>query len=136
MTEPEQHIQKVLVRYMSDALNEVGGALIPDVFRRPAIELRVRTRGTIDQSTVTMPGIELAGGPDMEPLARNVGKLILKIMRTDEILWVAVNARQDFGGWTVDCVPLVAYVKLTTPTDGQTLRANGIDPETGQEVRP
>ncbi|MDO3312378.1 Uncharacterised protein [Mycobacteroides abscessus subsp. abscessus] len=132
MTEPEQHIQKVLVRYMSDALNEVGGALIPDVFRRPAIELRVRTRGTIDQSTVTMPGIELAGGPDMEPLARNVGKLILKIMSTDEVLWVAVNARSDFGGWNIECVPLVEHMKLSTPTDEQVLKASGIDPETGK----
>ncbi|SIL45161.1 hypothetical protein [Mycobacteroides abscessus] len=132
MTAPEQHLRNVLVRYMSDALNEVGGALIPDVFRRPAIPLRVRTRGSLDRSEITMPGIELAGGPDMEPLARNVGKLILKIMRTDEVLWVAVNAQQDFGGWSIDCVPLVDHMRLSTPTDEQTLNANGINPETGK----
>lgn len=125
-------MRNVLVRYMSDALNEVGGALIPDVFRRPTIPLRVRTRGSLDRSEITMPGIELAGGSDMEPLARNVGKLILKIMRTDEVLWVAVNAHADFGGWNIDCVPLIEHMKLSSPTDAQTLKANGIDPETGQ----
>ncbi|BAX98878.1 hypothetical protein MSTE_03578 [Mycobacteroides stephanolepidis] len=132
MTAPEQHLRNVLVRCMSGALNEVGGAVIPDVFRRPAIPLTVRVRDSIERSEKSMPGIELAGGPEMETLARSVGKLILKIMRTDEVLWVAVNAHQDFGGWTIDCVPLIAHIKLSSTTDAQVMNANGINPETGK----
>lgn len=132
MTAQEQHMRTVLVRFMSDALNEVGGAVIPDVFRRDAIPLTVRARESLDRSEMNMPGIELAGGPELEMLARKVGKLILKIMRTDEVLWVAVNAHADFGGWNVQCVPLIEHMKLSSTTDAQVMNANGINPETGK----
>lgn len=130
MTGPEKHMRNVVVRHMSDVLNEQSCALIPDVFRRAGIRVNVRTG--LERSEVAVPGIDLAGGPELEQLARQVGRLILKIMCTDEILWLAINAHADFGGWTIECVPLVEWLKLSTPTDTQVLKASGIDPETGQ----
>lgn len=132
MTTPDQHMRNVVVRHLFGPFNEGGGALIPDVFRR---DITFRTRRGLDESEHTMPGIALTGGPELDAMARAVGTLVLKIMRTDELLWIPLNAhRALWGGWDIECVPLVEWLKLTSRSDEQICKASGVDPETGLPV--
>lgn len=126
----------VLVRWLTDGLNEAGGALFPEMLRR---DVTFRTRkgdaatGIIDEAVdLTLPGIVLVGNDEHEPLARRVGAVVFKIMRTDELLWLPVNARREFGAWSVEAVPLIDWMHVVSRTDDAILAASNIDPATGQ----
>ena len=91
------------------------------------------TAGNINPDEHTMGGIVLIGdGDTLEPIARNIGRITLKILATDELLWLPLQARRDFGAWTVEAVPMVDWMRLTTRSDESVLRAANIDPATGQ----
>lgn len=128
MTEPIRH---VVVRAL-DGLNEIAGFLVPEILRR---DITIRTRTGLDPNEHTMPGAVLIGTDNLEPLARSVGRIALKILRTEELLWLPVQARQDFGAWTIEAVPLVDWMRLTARTDDDILRASGVNPATGQPTR-
>jgi hypothetical protein len=128
MTDPLRH---VVARAMTDGLNETCGFLIPQIIRRDIV-FRTRTADTFDHTQATMPGIVLIGGDTLEPLARAVGRVTLKILATDELLWLPLQSARDFGDWTIEAVPLTAWMRLTARPDHTILRASGINPETGQ----
>lgn len=132
MTEPEPHRHIVIRACDASGLNELGGTIAPEALRRP-ITFRIN-RGGLDADHHNMDGLVLIGNDDLEPTARHVGQIILKIMRTPELLWMPVNARRDFGAWTIEAVPLVDYLRLTSRTDDQLCRASHIDPTTGQPI--
>lgn len=76
-------------------------------------------------------------GPDEGPhgvaeLRRHVGESLVKCLSTDEVWWIPVGAYRDdtTGYWSVECVPLIPYTRLTSRSDAQIFEASGIDPET------
>lgn len=128
MTETLRH---VVVRALTDGLNEAAGFYVPEILRRD-ITFRTRIAGGLDIADHTLPGIVLIGADSLEPLARAVGRITLKILRTDELLWLPVQSRQDFGAWTVEAVPLTMWMRLTARSDTAILRNSGIEPPTPQ----
>jgi hypothetical protein len=58
-----------------------------------------------------------------------LGGITLKILRTDELLWVPVAAHRDpmVGMWRVECVPLVPWLRLVSRPDDAMLRLAGIN---------
>lgn len=129
MTNPTRH---VLIRVLEiGSLNEAVGIIAPETLRRNVTFTSRRPSGPSEE---TMPGLVIIGGDDFEPMARNTGRIILKIMSTDELLWLPVNAHREFGAWTIEAVPLTDWMRLTTIPDTTILRASNIDPATGHPV--
>lgn len=124
-----------LVRCCDKQLNEMVGAVVPEILRRD-ITFRVNIGGlTPDEHT--MPGIVVIGGGqdrpgDLESIARHTGQVMLKILTTPETLWMPVAARREFGVWVIEAVPLLDFVRLTARTDEAICRDSHIDPTTGQ----
>lgn len=125
---PMTTLRNIVVRALTDGLNETGGLVIPEILYRD-ITFATRTPSDPNPSEHTMPGIVLIGDSDnLEPIARNIGRITLKIMATHELLWLPLQARRDFGAWTVEAVPLTDWIRLTTRSDESVLRAAGINP--------
>lgn len=133
MTEPEPHSHIVIRACDASGLNELGGAIAPQTIRRDVTFL-TRTREHPDTTDHTMAGLVIIGNDNLEHVARVIGQIILKIMATPELLWMPVNARREFAAWTIECVPLVDYLRFTSRTDDQLCRACHIDPTTGQPI--
>lgn len=126
---PTRH---VLIRVLEiGSLNETVGVIAPETLRR---DITFATRRPAGPGEETLPGLAIIGNDDLEPMARNVGHIVLKIMSTAELLWLPVNARRDFGAWTVEAVPLIAWMRLTTIPDETILRTSNIDPATGHPI--
>ena len=142
MTEP---LRRVLVRLVNNdgAWSEIGYTLASEAIRRP-VTVRTRREGASDADDTTVDGLVLIGegGKEgylsIEPIARMVGQHALKIARTPELLWLPVNARRNdmVDLWTVECVPLVQYFRLSQRTDQAVLRLSGVDPATGEILLP
>lgn len=132
MTERPQPLRHILIRVL-EGLNETAGYLAPEALRRD-ITFRVNHGGT-NPDNHTMPGLVIIGTDQAEPIARAISRITLKIMRTPELLWLPVNAHREFGAWTIECVPLTDWIRLTSLTDDSILRASNIDPTTGQPAR-
>lgn len=132
-------LHKLLVRVCDMRMNEQVGLLIEDAVRRP-VWFRIN-RGGLDPSTATLDGLVLIGpdqGPNgVEDLRRHVGECLVKCLTTDEVWWVPLNAYRDgpTGWWSVECVPLVAYTRLSSRSDEFILKQSGYDPVT-REQRP
>lgn len=125
--------RNIVVRALTDGLNEAGGVIATELLRRD-IRFQTRTAGDLNPAEHTMGGIVLIGdGDTLEPLARNIGRITLKILATQELLWLPLQARRDFGAWTVEAVPLVDWMRLTTRSDDTVLRAAGINPARSDE---
>jgi hypothetical protein len=129
MSGPLRH---VLVRVIADGFNELSGTLIPEILRRD-VTFRVN-HGGLDPGEHTMGGIVMIGTDDHEPLARAVGRVICKIMRTEELMWLPVAASREFGAWTIEAVPLLDWMRLATRSDEAVLRTSGINPQTGRYI--
>lgn len=128
---PMTTLRHVVVRALADGLNEAGGIVVPEILYRD-ITFATRTADSIEPGKHTMAGIVLIGSDTLEPLARNIGRITLKILATEELLWLPLKSRRDFGAWTVEAVPLAAWMRLTTRSDESVLRAANINPNTGQ----
>lgn len=127
--EPSRH---VLIRVLEmGSLNEAVGIIAPETLRR---DVTFTTRRPAGPGEETMPGLVIIGGDDLEPMARTTGRIVLKIMSTDELLWLPVNAHREFGAWTIEAVPLTDWMRLTTIPDATILRTSNIDPTTGYPV--
>ena len=138
-------LRLVLVRVLDNGTwADVGYTLAHQAIRRP-VTFRVNRDGTPGEET--LDGLALIGENDEHPgklsveaLARQVGKVALKIERTTELLWLPVAAHRDalVGMWTIECVPLVAWFRVAQRTDEDILRLAGVDPVTGEllDVRP
>lgn len=131
-------LHKLLVRVCDQRMNERVGLLIDDAVRRP-VTFRTN-RGGLDPDTATLDGLVLIG-PDaglngVGALRRHVGECLVKCLATDETWWVPLNAYRDgpTGYWSVECVPLVAYTRLTSRSDEFILRQSGYDPETRERT--
>lgn len=131
-TEPTT-MKRVLARVVDRGLNELGGVLVPETIRRP-VTFRTN-KGGLTPGESTLPGLVLIAGSDMEMIARGVGQLLLKVLRTPEVLWAPLNASHDFGQWSVECVPLVEYMRVMSYSDDAVIRGSGIDPATGEPLR-
>ena len=126
---PTRH---VLIRVLEiGSLNETVGVIAPETLRR---DITFTTRRPSGPGQETLPGLVIIGDDDLEPMARNTGRIVLKIMSTTELLWLPVNARRDFGAWTVEAVPLTDWMRLTTIPDETILRTSNIDPATGHPI--
>lgn len=133
MTHPLDPLRHVVIRACdASGLNELGGAIAPEALRRP-ITFRIN-RGGLNADQHTTDGLVLIGNDDLEPTARHVGHIVLKIMRTPELLWMPVNASREFGAWRIEAAPLVDYLRLTSRTDETLCRASHIDPTTGHPI--
>lgn len=129
MTSSTRH---VLIRVLEmGSLNEAVGIIAPETLRRDVTFITRRPSGPGEE---TLPGLVIIGGDDLEPMARSVGRIVLKVMSTDELLWLPVNARREFGAWTVEAVALTDWMRLTTIPDATILRTSNIDPATGHPV--
>ncbi|ORA24919.1 hypothetical protein [Mycobacterium aquaticum] len=139
-------LRLVLVRVLSQlAWEEVGYTIAHQAIRRP-VTFRTH-RGNGQRGESTLDGLALIGENDqhagklsVEALARQVGQVIIKVDRTTELLWLPVAAHRDelVGMWTIECVPLVSWFRLSQRTDAEILRLAGVDPTTGEllDVRP
>ncbi|MCT7372720.1 DnaJ-like cysteine-rich domain-containing protein [Mycolicibacterium llatzerense] len=138
-------LRQVLVRVMRNGeWSEMGYTVAHQAIRRP-VTFRANRGGEV--SPQTLDGLALIGENNdhpgklsMEPLARDVGQVALKIERTTELLWLPVAAHRDelVGMWTVECVPLVEWFRVSQRSDEEILRLAGVNPETGEllDVRP
>lgn len=127
--------RRVLVRVVArDGLGEQGYTMAHEVIRRP-ITFRVNLGG-VESGEETLPGVALIGeGANrpgeltLEPIARMIGGITLKIERTAEYLWVPVNAHRDsmVDMWTVECVPLIAWLRICSRSDEALLALAGVD---------
>lgn len=138
-------LRQVLVRVMQNgSWSEIGYTVAHQAIRRP-VTFRANRVGT--PSEETLDGLALIGESNdrpgklsIEPLAREVGQVAIKIDRTPELLWLPVAAHRDelVGMWTVECVPLVAWFRLSQRSDAEILRLAGVDPATGEllDARP
>jgi hypothetical protein len=123
----------VLVRVVArDGLGEQGYTIAHDLIYRP-IKFRVNLGG-VEAGDETLPGLVLIGEGSrpgaitLEPIARMVGGCTLKILSTEELLWVPVNARRsEVDMWTVECVPLAPWLRLVSRPDDAMLRLAGLD---------
>lgn len=132
---PDEIQRRVLVRVVArDGLGEQGYTLAHEMIGRP-VSFRVNLGG-MDTGEETLPGVVLigegankAGELTVEPLARMIGNITLKIERTEELLWVPVSAHRDpmVDMWRVECVPLVAWLRLCSRDDATLLRLAGVD---------
>lgn len=135
MSEP---LRRVLVRCCDKQLNEMVGAIAPDIIRR---DITFRTNlGGLTPDEHSMPGIVIIGGGqdhpgDWEGIARAVGQVMLKILATPETVWMPVKAALEFGAWTIEAVPLIDFVRLTARSDEAIIGNSSIDPSTGQWAR-
>lgn len=136
----KQFLHKVVVRVCDTQMNERLGLLIDDAVRRP-----VTFRANLGDLTVTeetLDGLVLVGpadGPNgVEDIARQITRCLVKILATDEVWWLPVNASRDpvTRFWSVECVPLLLFTRATSRTDEQILRASGYDPETRERPTP
>lgn len=132
-------LHKLLVRVCDQRMNEKAGLLIDDAVRRP-VTFRTN-RGGLDPSEATLDGLVLIG-PDgghngVEDIRRRIGECLVKCLTTEEVWWVPLNAYRDAptGWWSVECVPLVAYTRVTARSDEFILEQSGYDPVT-RERRP
>lgn len=133
--------RRVLLRVVArDGLGEQGYTLAHEMIRRP-VTFRVNLGGT-EAGEETMPGVVLigegigkSGALTIEPLARMVGNITLKIERTPELLWVPVNAHRDsmVDMWRIECAPLVPWLRLVSRSDQALMALAGID-EYGNNV--
>ena len=127
-------LHKLLVRVCDQRLNEAVGLLVDDAVRRP-VTFRTN-RGGLDPGEATLEGLVLIGpdqGPNgLEDLRRHVGECLVKILATAEVWWLPLNAHRDSatGYWRVECVPLVAYTRVSSRSDEAILEMSGYDPET------
>jgi hypothetical protein len=125
----------VLVRLCDKQLNERLGVLVEDSVRR---DVTFAVRQGLDSGERTLPGLSLIGpddGPNgLEDIRRRVGECLLKILSTDEVWWLPLNARRDglTGLWTIESVPLVAWTRVSSRTDESILTASGYDPATAR----
>lgn len=127
--------RRVLIRVVArDGLGEQGYTLAHEVIRRP-VTFRVNLGG-VEAGEETLPGVVLigeginkSGALTIEPLARMVGNITLKIERTDEYLWVPVNAHRDsmVDMWRIECAPLIAWLRLCSRSDDALMALAGID---------
>ncbi len=132
MTNPPATTRHVLIRVLqTGSLNEAVGIIAPETLRRP---ITFRTRRPAGPADETIPGLVIIGNDEFDPMARNVGRIILKIMSTPELLWLPVNARLEFGAWTIEAIPLTDWMRLTTIPDQTILAQSNIDPATGQTI--
>jgi hypothetical protein len=124
----------VLIRVLQNGTwAEVGYTVAHQAVRRP-VTFRVNRNGesgdaTLDGLALIDENDEHPGELSIEALARQVGAVTVKIERTEELLWIPVAAHRDelVGMWTVECVPLVAWFRLSQRTDTDILRlASGI----------
>lgn len=132
---PDEIERRVLVRLIArDGLGEQGYTLAHEMIRRP-VTFRVNL-GNIDTGEETLDGLVLigegshkAGELTIEPLARMIGMITLKILRTEEMLWVPVSAHRDpmVDMWRLECVPLVPWLRLCSRDDETLLRLAGVD---------
>jgi len=128
--EPSRH---VLIRVLEiGSLNEAVGIIAPETLRRDVTFTTRSPHGGHGQET--MPGLVVIGGDDLEPMARNIARIVLKIMSTDELLWLPVNAHRAFGAWTIEAAPLTDWMRLTTIPDATILRTSNINPATGHPI--
>lgn len=132
MARPEP-LRNVLIRVLAEtSFNTTAVAVIPEMIRRD-ITFRIN-RGGLDPGDHTTPGIVLIANDDIEPIARSVGRIILTILSTPELLWHPVNSHREFGAWSIEAVPLTDWLRLTAHTDEQILDYFGIDPATGYPI--
>lgn len=136
------NMRRVLVRIVDNngSWTEVGYTIASEVIPRP-VTFRTRVGGPdAPPSEATLDGLALIGegGKEghlsIEPIAMMVGRQALKIERTTELLWLPVTAhRNDLVDlWTIECVPLVSWFRLSQRRDDDILRLGGIDAETGK----
>jgi hypothetical protein len=127
--------RRVLVRVIArDGLGEQGYTMAHEMIRRP-VTFRVNLGGveagedTLDGVVLIGEGANRAGELTIEPLARMIGNITLKILRTDAMLWVPVSAHRDpmVDMWRIECVPLVAWLRLCSRDDETLLRLAGVD---------
>ena len=133
-------MRRVLVRVVArDGLGEQGYTMAHELIYRP-VTFRVNLGG-LEAGEETLPGIALIGeGAErpgeltIEPLARMIGAITLKIERTAELLWVPVAAHRDpiVGMWTIEAVPLVPWLRICSRSDEALLALAGVDPTTGR----
>lgn len=141
-----EDLRLVLVRVLNNGdWAEVGYTLAHQAIRRP-VTFRVNRGGTPGEQTLDN-GLALIGENDQHPgklsleaLARQVGKVAMKIDRTPELLWLPVAAHRDehVGMWTIEAVTLVEWFRVAQRSDAEILRLAGVDPATGEiaDVRP
>ncbi len=140
------NMRRVLVRIIdnSGSWQEVGYTIASEVIPRP-VTFRTRVGGPeAPPSEATLDGLALIGegGKEghlsIEPIAMMVGRQVLKIERTTELLWLPVAAHRNelVDLWTIECVPLVSWFRLSQRLDEDILRRGGIDPETGEILLP
>ena len=132
---PDEIERRVMVRLIArDGLGEQGYTLAHEMMRRP-VTFRVNLGGT-DTGEETLDGLVLigegagkAGALTIEPLARMIGMIVLKILRTDEMLWVPVSAHRDpmVDMWRLECIPLIPWLRLCSRSDEALLKLAGID---------
>ncbi|WP_319456898.1 MULTISPECIES: hypothetical protein [unclassified Mycobacterium] len=142
----DDDLRLVLVRVLNNGnWAEVGYTIAHQAIRRP-VTFRVNRNGTPGDQTIPN-GLALIGENDdhpgklsVEALARQVGKVALKIARTDELLWLPVAAHRDelVGMWTIECVTLVEWFRVAQRSDEEILKLAGVDPATGEllDARP
>ncbi len=141
----DNDLRMVLVRAMQRGTwNEMGYTVAQQAIRRP-VTFRANRGGEVSEKTLDGlaligSGNEHPGDLSIEPLARDIGNIAIKIDKTTELLWLPVAAHRDplVGMWTIECVPLVEWFRASQRADEEILRLAGIDPETGRwaDVRP
>lgn len=126
-------LRNFLIRVLDpNGLNEALWIYAEQAVRRD-IHFRGNTEpGGLNPTEHTIPGLVIIGGNELEPLARSIGRVFLKIMTTTELLWLPINAHQQLGNWTIECAPLTDYMRLTSHSDETICRRSGINPKTGQ----
>jgi hypothetical protein len=139
-------LRLVLVRVLHNGnWSEVGYTLAHQAVRRP-VTFRVNRNGVAGEERLEN-GLALIGESDERPgklsveaLARQVGLVALKVDRTPELLWLPVAAHRDehVGLWTIECITLVEWFRVSQRSDAEILRLAGVDPTTGElaDVRP
>jgi hypothetical protein len=128
----DENLKNVLVRaHAVDLSREYGAVIVNEIIYRD-ITFRVNRAGDI--SDTTLPGIALIGDSDpgsphnLEPFARNLGKIAVTIQQATEFLFTPVNAHRDpmVGLWTLEAVPYIDWLRLVLKTDQQYLREAGM----------
>jgi hypothetical protein len=129
----DDNLKDVLVRGRAiDLSREYGAAIVNEIVRRD-VTFKVHTRdGDTTEKTLlgyALIGESTPGSPhNLEPFARNLGKITVTIQRLPEFLFTPVNAHRDpmVGLWTLECVPFTEWFRLVVKTDEQILREAGM----------
>lgn len=131
---PDEIERRVLVRVVArDGLGEKGYTVAHEMIRRP-VTFRVNLGG-FEAGKETLPGLVLigegtkAGTLTIEPIARMIGAITLKVERTSEYLWVPVNAHRDsmVDMWRIECVPLIGWLRVCSRSDESLMHLGGVD---------